>query len=130
MSSPVNPEENVPSGVGTLPRMSMRDNFSQPLTLKCDWCHKTKRCKNNSQVNHFRRVYPKGRTYSDNDGKLVAASGQMLDNTADVYVLCANCVPKVKKYVLLCWYEGEQYKRWLEDFVNVHEVFFDADDNK
>lgn len=93
-------------------QMSDRDKFREPLKIECDWCRKVKYCKNNAQVMHFRRCYPRGRTYSEN-GETVAASGfSNGQRSPDCVVLCATpCVAEAKYYLA-----NKPYIDWLKDF--------------
>lgn len=97
--------------------MSKRAKFEIPVDMSCNWCGKKKSCLNNAQVEHFKRCYPRGRTYKNN-GELVNA-----DNAEDCYILCYSCIPLVKRYLALVWIEQESYKQWLQDFKEVDNVF-------
>ncbi len=97
--------------------MSARDKFLAPMTIKCQWCGNQKVCKNNAQLEHFKRCYPGGRTFIDekNNKQLRAASG-MDEKVPDCVVLCFRCVPLAKEYMRLCWEEEQAYLAWWRDF--------------
>lgn len=97
--------------------MSKRDKFRQPIEMKCDWCHKKKWCRNNAQLEHFKRVYPLGRDYKNSKGELTAASGMTESGKPpDVFILCGTCIPLAKRYNELCWEENQAFLDWFKDF--------------